>query len=99
MFGGQFLNASGTYNQTFTSMAGCDSVVQLNLVVSDSLLINSESGVNGFCPGGTLRLGTSAFFPSSTFRWKLNGAVMGSNMYLDFQYLDNFGVKLQRAYR
>jgi uncharacterized protein (TIGR02145 family) len=78
MFGGQFLNASGTYNQTFTSMAGCDSVVQLNLVVSDSLLINSESGVNGFCPGGTLRLGTSAFFPSSTFRWKLNGAVMGS---------------------
>ena len=77
-FGGQFLNASGTYTQTFTSMAGCDSVVQLNLVLSDSLLINSQGGVNGFCPGGTLRLGTSALFSSGTFRWKLNGAVLGS---------------------
>jgi hypothetical protein len=78
LFGGQFLNASGTYNQTFTSMVGCDSVVQLNLVLSDSLLINSQGGVNGFCPGGTLRLGTSALFSSGTFRWKLNGAVLGS---------------------
>ncbi len=77
-FGGQFLNTSGTYNQTFTSMAGCDSVVQLNLIVSDSLLIYSEGGVNGFCPGGTLRLGTSVVFSSGTFRWKFNGAVMGS---------------------
>ncbi len=77
-FGGQFLNASGTYTQTFTSMAGCDSVVQLNLVLSDSLLINSQGDVNGFCPGGTLRLGTSALFSSGTFRWKLNGAVLGS---------------------
>jgi uncharacterized protein (TIGR02145 family) len=78
LFGGQFLNASGTYNQTFTTMVGCDSVVQLNLVLSDSLLINSQGGVNGFCPGGTLRLGTSALFSSGTFRWKLNGAVLGS---------------------
>jgi hypothetical protein len=48
LFGGQFLNASGTYNQSFTTMVGCDSVVQLNLVLSDSLLINSQGGVNGF---------------------------------------------------
>jgi uncharacterized protein (TIGR02145 family) len=78
LFGNQVLSVAGSYTQTFTSVAGCDSVVQLNFGFADSLVIASQNGLDGFCPGGSTRLGVTTFVPTGTFRWKLNGVVLGS---------------------
>jgi len=77
-FGNQVLTTSGTYTNTFSSVDGCDSVVQLNLTFTDSLLISSQGGVNGFCPGGTLRISTSSSFQQGPYQWKFNGNIIGT---------------------
>jgi uncharacterized protein (TIGR02145 family) len=78
MFGNQSLNSTGIYTQTFTTFMGCDSVVHLNLIFNDSILISARGGINGFCPGGTLRLGTTSSYTAGTFRWKFNGNILSS---------------------
>jgi len=78
LFGNQSLNSTGIYTQTFTTFMGCDSVVHLNLIFNDSILISARGGINGFCPGGTLRLGTTSSYTAGTFRWKFNGNILSS---------------------
>ncbi|NBP58854.1 hypothetical protein EBU71_20380, partial [bacterium] len=51
-FGNVTLTTSGVYTQTFSTFAGCDSVVQVNFTSSDTFLISAHGNVNGFCPGG-----------------------------------------------
>jgi hypothetical protein len=77
-FGNQVLTTSGTYFNTFSTVGGCDSVVQLNLTFADSIRIVAQGGLNGFCPGGTLRIGTLSNFQQGTYQWKLNGNIIGT---------------------
>ncbi len=77
-FGSQVLTTSGTYTNTFSTVGGCDSVVQLNLTFADSIQIMAQGGLNGFCPGGTLRIGTLSNFQQGTYQWKLNGNIIGT---------------------
>jgi hypothetical protein len=69
-FGAQTLNQSGTYNRTITNVAGCDSVITLNLFVRPAVAVTaSASGFN---------LSATAGFVA--YQWKLNGsAISGAN--------------------
>lgn len=78
VFGNQTLTMAGVYTHNFHTLAGCDSIVHLNFSLSDSITIIGQGGVNGICPGSTLRLSATSFFTSGTFRWKLNGVAFGS---------------------
>jgi uncharacterized protein (TIGR02145 family) len=72
-FGGQNLNTSGTYTNLFTTQSGCDSFVQLNLSVANSVAIQSVNNFNGFCPGGSVRIGLPSPMAGAIYRWKFNG--------------------------
>jgi len=79
-FGGQNLTASGTYSHTYTNANGCDSLVQLNLSVADSVSIQSSNGSIGFCPGGSLRIGLVNPIPNVSYQWTKDGSLMtGAN--------------------
>ncbi|NDA64439.1 MAG: hypothetical protein EBX50_20785, partial [Chitinophagia bacterium] len=79
-FGGQNLTASGTYSHTYTTANGCDSLVQLNLSVADSVSIQSTSGSIGFCPGGSLRIGLVNPIPNVSYQWTKDGSILtGAN--------------------
>ncbi len=69
-FGAQTLNQSGTYNRTITNVAGCDSVITLNLFVRPAVAVTaSASGFN---------LSATAGFVA--YQWKLNGStISGAN--------------------
>jgi hypothetical protein len=77
-FGNQVLTTSGSYTNTFSTVGGCDSVVQLNLTFADSIQIVAQGGLNGFCPGGSLRIGTLSNLQQGTYQWKLNGNIIGT---------------------
>jgi len=72
-FGGQNLSTSGTYTNMFTTQSGCDSFVQLNLSVANSIAIQSVTNSNGFCPGGSVRIGLALPMAGAIYRWKFNG--------------------------
>jgi len=79
-FGGQNLSSSGTYSHTYTTANGCDSLVQLNLSVADSVSIQSSNGSVGFCPGGSLRIGLANAIPNVTYQWTKDGSIItGAN--------------------
>ena len=79
-FGGQNLSSSGTYSHTYTTANGCDSLVQLNLSVADSVSIQSSNGSNGFCPGGSLRIGLVNPILNVSYQWTKDGSIMtGAN--------------------
>jgi len=77
-FGGQNLTASGTYSHTYATANGCDSLVQLNLSVADSVSIQSTNGSNGFCPGGSLRIGLVNPIPNVSYQWTKDGSILTS---------------------
>jgi uncharacterized protein (TIGR02145 family) len=53
---------------------GCDSTVTLHLTVSDSLVLQSNSGSNGICPGGQISLGSQQSWPTGGIPiWFQNG--------------------------
>jgi gliding motility-associated-like protein len=63
-WGSQSLTATGSYNQTFTSAANCDSIVTLNLTV-DPLLTDTLNEV--LCFGQTFTLGSQVLSTSGTY--------------------------------
>jgi hypothetical protein len=69
-FGSQTLNQSGAYNRTITNVAGCDSVITLNLFVRPAVAVTaSASGFNLTATAGFV-----------AYQWKLNGsAISGAN--------------------
>jgi hypothetical protein len=77
-FGNQVLTTSGTYFNAFSTLGGCDSVVQLNLTFADSIRIVAQGGLSGFCPGGSLRISTSSSFQQGPYQWKFNGNIIGT---------------------
>jgi hypothetical protein len=78
-FGGQNLTTSGNYSHTYSTVNGCDSLVNLNLSVvgGNQVSIQASSNTNGFCPGGGIRLSlNSNLYANSIYRWKLNGNLL-----------------------
>ncbi|HOI27993.1 MAG TPA: T9SS type B sorting domain-containing protein, partial [Paludibacteraceae bacterium] len=69
IFGDLTLNESGTYTHTFTSSAGCDSVVNLTLEVLKKNDVKTEN--NGpVCEGETIVLSSIGLPINSTFTWE-----------------------------
>ncbi len=56
--GGDVLTAAGTYTYSFPSVAGCDSVVTVNLTVEDALINDVTATI---CEGETYTVGTSNY--------------------------------------
>lgn len=72
-FGGNTYNATGHYNHTFQTAAGCDSVVMLDLTVNPTPaqpVINSNSPV---CEGASITLNTPTV-ASATYNWNGPGS-------------------------
>jgi len=62
--GTQVLNASGTYNATFTAASGCDSIVTMHLTVSPQITKNISAAI---CYAQTYTLGTQALTTSGNY--------------------------------
>ena len=78
-FGGQNLTTSGNYSHTYTTVNGCDSLVNLTLNFTGSgnqVTIQASSSANGFCPGIGIRIGLPNPIPNAFYRWKLNGNIL-----------------------
>ena len=78
-FGGQNLTTSGNYSHTYTTVNGCDSLVNLNLTIAgggNQVAIQALSATNGFCPGGGVSIGLANPYPNALYRWKLNGNLL-----------------------
>ena len=92
-FGGQNLTTSGNYSHTYTTVNGCDSLVNLNLTIAgggNQVAIQSLSATNGFCPGGGVSIGLANPYPNALYRWKLNGNFL-SGASLDTLYATQAG--------
>lgn len=63
-FGNQTLTTSGTYTNILQSIYGCDSIVNLNLIISSPPIIPNLD--TSFCAGGTAILNPGT---ASTFSW------------------------------
>jgi hypothetical protein len=79
-FGGSTLTTTGSYSHTYTTAEGCDSTVQLDFAVLDSIRITSSSGVNGFCPTFGLRLGMNAPITNAQYQWYRNGNLLSGEV-------------------
>ena len=66
LFDGQSLTTSGTYTANYTSINGCDSLVELNLVVTDPNTIYSTSEV--ICPGSSYQWGNQTLTSVGTYQ-------------------------------
>ena len=62
-FGSQTLTTSGMYNQTLTNMAGCDSIVTLNLTVTPTNVTVQDT----MCAGDTYTFGTQTLTVAGTY--------------------------------
>jgi hypothetical protein len=79
-FGGNSLTTTGNYSHTYTTAHGCDSTVQLDFAVLDSIRIASSSGVNGFCPTFGVRLGMNAPITNALYQWYRNGNLLSGEV-------------------
>ena len=64
VFGTQSLTVAGTYNETFTSQAGCDSTVALTLTVNP---IYNETATASICQGDTYVFGPQSLTVAGTY--------------------------------
>ena len=55
---------SGIYTETLTSAAGCDSIVTLDLTISDFISVDLESTI---CAGETVTVGSSVYSETGTY--------------------------------
>ena len=64
LFGTQLLTVSGLYSQTFSTINGCDSIVQLNLTVNPNYY---DTLVTEICEGDTFYFGSQWLVRSGTY--------------------------------
>ncbi len=64
IFGSQVLTLAGTFNETFTSENGCDSIVVLTLTVNP---IYNETATASICQGNNYVFGTQTLTTAGTF--------------------------------
>jgi hypothetical protein len=63
VFNGQTLNTSGTYTETLTNVAGCDSITTLQLTVVPNLFVVEDT----ICSGSSYTLGTQVLTVPGTY--------------------------------
>ncbi|MEM9847362.1 MAG: gliding motility-associated C-terminal domain-containing protein, partial [Bacteroidota bacterium] len=63
-FGGQLLNTSGTFRQTFTTDIGCDSTVNLNLTVLETIEMSASTSI---CAGESIQFGNQSLTLSGIY--------------------------------
>ncbi len=71
LFNGQSINTSGTFSATYTSIAGCDSTVTLNLIVAPNPTTNLTATI---CPGQSYTVGNQTFTSTGVYTEILTSA-------------------------
>ncbi len=66
-FGSKQLTTAGTYTEKYASAQGCDSIIQLTLIVEEPNITISNNGP--LCEGGSLTITVSNYFPENTLHW------------------------------
>jgi len=69
-FDGTDYDATGTYNATLTSVAGCDSLVTLSLTVSDMIMTTIDETI---CSGETYSYNGTDYTESGTYTQNITG--------------------------
>lgn len=64
ILGGNTYNTSGSYTHTFNSVMGCDSIVNLDLTISDSIITTLEQTL---CAGESYMLGSNTYSTSGVY--------------------------------
>ncbi|MFM7644617.1 MAG: gliding motility-associated C-terminal domain-containing protein, partial [Sphingomonadales bacterium] len=77
-FNGQILTQTGVYNDTLTTIFGCDSVLTLNLTIAAAPSANAGQDLN-LCSGETGSLGMAAQ-PGLSYSWSPNTGLNASNV-------------------
>jgi hypothetical protein len=62
--GSKFWTATGVYSDTIPNMAGCDSVVTINLTINNSIAITQSPDI---CKGDSFQVGTSWYSLEGTY--------------------------------
>ena len=70
-FDGQNLTTGGTYNGTFVSAGGCDSIVTLNLTIAPNPVVNLSETI---CGGDSYSVGPQTFTASGNYTVLLSSA-------------------------
>ena len=74
----QTYTTSGTYTQTLTNAAGCDSTITLNLAINPNPFPTiSANGPTTFCQGGSVLLTPTNIVGTATYSWS-NSAITQS---------------------
>ena len=71
VFDGQTLTVAGTYTQTLTNVAGCDSITTLNLTVTPTQFIVEDT----ICAGSSYVLGTQTLTTTGTYLETFQGSM------------------------
>lgn len=72
-FGKEYYNA-GTYDSTFTNVAGCDSIVRLNLTVNPLPNVATKGAMAlGICEGSSTKLSLVTSESNVTYQWMRDG--------------------------
>ena len=61
--GSQTFTTTGTYTETMTSATGCDSIVTLNLEVTESMVTMNET----ICEGGSFTVGNTSYTTNGSY--------------------------------
>ncbi len=64
-FNGQILTAAGDYRETFVSVDGCDSIVDLTLLTVATINTDLEAFI---CSGDSVTIGNKAYFSAGTYQ-------------------------------
>jgi gliding motility-associated-like protein len=94
-FGNQIFNATGTYNIVFQSVKNCDSLVVLDLTVTDTIFTDLAAGI---CSGTRYQIGDSIFTIAGNYMIPLK-AIGGcdSIVNLSLTVLDSFVINLTES--
>ncbi|MBK7871302.1 MAG: gliding motility-associated C-terminal domain-containing protein [Saprospiraceae bacterium] len=70
--GNSIYKTSGIYRDTLTNVDGCDSIINLNLTVLDSIITNINASI---CAGGTYTVGNQNFTIAGSYTIPLTSAL------------------------
>jgi gliding motility-associated-like protein len=85
-FGGQMLSATGSYNQTLSTVNGCDSIVTLNLTVLP--IINGSTSAT-ICQGQSYTFGTQVLTASGTYSQQFTTATGCDSIATLYLFVEN----------
>lgn len=90
--GSQTFSESGTYQIDFTSVYGCDSTVNLHLVVADSIIQEISAQI---CNGEDYLFYGTSYTQPGTYSVQLPGTICDTTVYLNLSHFPEYEIDIQ----